>query len=480
MTTITRRSFLREASGVSLALGAAAASRATETRKKVVVAGGGVAGLAAALTLSEAGHDVTVIEAQARPGGRVSTLREPFTGGLYAEAGALMFSNTHKSVLRYANRFDLPLTSTTMAELFANYFVRGKRIQPAKSPSVEWPYDLSPEERKLGLEGMQQRYLSPGLQNLGDPASDRWPGDAQSTLDRMTFAAYLHQQGASGEAVALLRLGYFDLIGDGIGASSALSVLRDAALGAGAIYHKIKGGNDLLPRAMARQLGDRVMYGMEVVRINQTSDRVTVTVRRHGTTDTLDCDRLICTLPFSVLRSIEIAPGWSASKRRAVDSLSYTSVTRTFLQMRSRFWAERGFTGYAVTDCAAGLAGDATMTLNTSGGILESYVTGSAARELTALPPHDRVRAALRRMEGPYPGSGTHFVSGVSKCWDEDPWAKGAYAWFRPGEMSSLMPHIARPEGRIHFAGDHTSAMPGWIDGAIQSGERAAREVAGV
>ena len=61
---------------------------------------------------------------------------------------------------------------------------------------------------------------------------------------------------------------------------------------------------------------------------------------------------------------------------------------------------------------------------------------------------------------------------------DNELWSRGAYAWFRPGEMSSLLPHIASPEGRIHFAGDHTSPVPGWMNGALQSGNRAAREVA--
>ena len=68
-------------------------------------------------------------------------------------------------------------------------------------------------------------------------------------------------------------------------------------------------------------------------------------------------------------------------------------------------------------------------------------------------------------------------MGGGCKLWDEDEWARGAYTWFRPGEMRTLLPLLGRPEGRIHFAGEHTSDHPGWMQGALASGVRAAREV---
>jgi monoamine oxidase len=89
----------------------------------------------------------------------------------------------------------------------------------------------------------------------------------------------------------------------------------------------------------------------------------------------------------------------------------------------------------------------------------------------------ERTAFALRYIEQVYPGIGQHFERAASKCWDEDEWARGAYAWFRPGQMQSLLPAIARPEGRLHFAGEHASAWPGWMQGALESGVRAAREI---
>ena len=82
-------------------------------------------------------------------------------------------------------------------------------------------------------------------------------------------------------------------------------------------------------------------------------------------------------------------------------------------------------------------------------------------------------------MSNVFPDLTTNFVKGSVYRWALDPWARGAFAVFRPGQMSSLMPEIPRPEGRLHFAGEHTSAWMGWMEGALESGGRAAHEVLG-
>src|SRR5947209_2343503 len=100
-------------------------------------------------------------------------------------------------------------------------------------------------------------------------------------------------------------------------------------------------------------------------------------------------------------------------------------------------------------------------------------------RTARASAPSVRTRpaATLTEMEKVFPGIRAHYEGGTSYCWDQDPWSQGDYAWFKPGQMASLFPHVASVEGRIHFAGEHTSAWPGWMQGALVSGYRAAREV---
>ena len=115
---INRREFLKSGALAAVLIGSSSLRALAfdqkplerkRSRKKVIIVGAGLAGLSAAYELTQAGHDVTVLEAQMRPGGRVYTLRAPFADGLYAEAGATFVSNAHDFTLKYLKLFDVPL-----------------------------------------------------------------------------------------------------------------------------------------------------------------------------------------------------------------------------------------------------------------------------------------------------------------------------------------------------------------------------------
>jgi monoamine oxidase len=110
-------------------------------------------------------------------------------------------------------------------------------------------------------------------------------------------------------------------------------------------------------------------------------------------------------------------------------------------------------------------------------GILDPYLAGAQARQVMAMKEAERISSTLGIVEMVFPNIRRHFELGVSKCWDEDEWARGAYAWFKPGQVTSLMPHVARPEWRVYFAGEHASSKPGWMQGALESGNQAAQAV---
>ena len=108
---------------------------------------------------------------------------------------------------------------------------------------------------------------------------------------------------------------------------------------------------------------------------------------------------------------------------------------------------------------------------------MEAFVTGAAARELGRISAEACVGRVRAQMAQVIPGIGGRVERAAVYAWDADPWARGDYAWFRLGQVRALLPHLATPEGRVHFAGDHTSTRPGWMQGALDSGLRAAREV---
>src|SRR5438128_1903301 len=486
---MNRREFLGQAALAAASLSACSSLNArttpdspvarARTPKKVIVIGAGLAGLVAGYELTQAGHDVAILEARARPGGRVHTIREPFSDGLHAEAGALFIPNNHHLTLKYTNLFGLPIEPSPPPAATGLFYVRGRRIVATRGVNVEWPFDLTPDEAKLGLSGMWEKYVSAGLDGLGDVTAPGWPSDPRlEALDRMSASEFLRSRGASAGAVALLGVGYLDFIGDGIDSYSALLMLRRLTLRrTEALRFAIRGGTDLLPRAFATRLAPQIRYQSSVVRIEPGETSASVVVRQDGHLQRLTADHVVCTLPFSVLEHVDVSPPFSPQKARAVAELPYTSVARVYLQFRRKAWAAENLTVTATTDLPIKWVFEHTVSQPGPRGILEAQAIGGEGRRVTRMAESDRILFAISQLERIFPGIREDFERGVSKSWDEDPWARGALAYLRPGQMRSLLPHLARPEGRVHFAGEHTSPWSGWMQGALDSGLRAAREI---
>src|SRR5262245_15795080 len=175
-----KRSLLAAATIPALHPAVAAASRDAIRRsgaaRKVIVIGAGLAGLSSAYELTQAGHEVTVIEARARSGGRVWTLRDSFPEGLYAEAGATNVFDNHEWTMKYVKELGVALDPMGSAGGGASiYHIRGKRIVIKSGSPVEWPLELKPEEKGLARGALWTKYVEPALKELGDPAAPEWP-----------------------------------------------------------------------------------------------------------------------------------------------------------------------------------------------------------------------------------------------------------------------------------------------------------------
>src|SRR6266545_1405532 len=388
-----------------------------ETPQKVLVIGAGLAGLAAAWELVQAGHDVTVLEARRRAGGRVYTLREPFVDGLTAEAGAMSFSDSYKHFFRYLETFKIPSAPLPRPSLPVVHHLRGRRllIQPGTPP--DWPYDLKPDEKGQPIPALVQKYFA-AVAELGDPTDPAWKIDAFKKWDDVTLADWLRGQGASGEAIALLSNALF--FGHGWPEGSALHrLISDVALFyTGQQSHAIPGGMDLLPGAFAQALRERIWYGAAVTKIVQEPTQVRAVFRQAGEEKTLAADRLICTLPAPVLRKVEISPALPARKRQILDALAYSPVTRVYLQARHRFWIDAGTLGRAFTDLPIELVSEHPLLRADEAeprGILECHPKGEVAERLDGMDADGRIAFCLADLEKIHPGMKSWFETGASQ-----------------------------------------------------------------
>ena len=447
-------------------------------RQRILVLGAGLAGLAAAWELEEAGHDVTVLEARTRPGGRVLTIRDPFADGLYADAGAVAFSSTYTQANRYIDALGLERAEWAQPNLPALYHLGGRRFAVGPDTRADWPYELSAEEQRLGPLGILKRYLFDTLPaEISDP--EAWNRPPLARLDEMSLAEYMRSHGASQGAVELIRDTQW--FGVWVDTSSALSsALSDFGLFMGGVPFVLAGGNDRLPRGMADRLAGSIRYGVEVVAIRDTGAGIEVSARRGDETETYQADRTICTLPATVLRSVRIEPALPAEQRAAIAELPYFDATRTFLQVRRGFWFDEGVSGSAATDLQIGAV--LQQPSSEAGGpqqraILESYVSGPLAKRLATWTESEILEHTLRHMEDVHPQIREHYEGGTVKAWSADPYTLGHVSVPGPGDVTRYLELLRRPHGRLHFAGEHTSVLRSSMEGALRSGIRAADEI---
>ena len=436
-----------------------------------MILGAGLAGLSAGWHLKNAGHDVTILEAQLHPGGRVHTIREGLSDDLYAEAGAGRIPSTHNVTLEWVKYFGLELEPFYPTEGAQVALLKGKRVKIPSDKPVDMslvPLDLTAEERRIGLENLEGHYLGAASKQVGDQTLAIWP-PAAAWLAGITARDFLREKGASDDAIHYILFGFED--------DAAADFINFQVNHNSGPLTRIKGGNDLLPRALAAKLRHHIHYGCAVELIERGENRVNIACRHAGMLDHVGADAVICTIPYSVLRRVAVKPEWSPRKRKVIDNLNYGPVVRTTYQVSHRYWEAEGLNGFGTSDR------NFEVWHPTHGkpgrrGLLQAYNYEGYARELDQLDETDRAERAIRDMDEVYPGLRPNLEGMVIKSWANDPWQRGAYTVYPVGQLE-WFPEICRPEGGIWFAGEHASPWPGWMQGALTSGIKAAKQING-
>ncbi len=455
----------------------------TKNPKQIIIVGAGISGLVAASLLKEAGHKVTILEANNRIGGRIYTIREPFSRGLYFNAGPMRIPDTHKLTLAYIRKFKLPLNlfiNKTASDIIYTNNIKTRLSIFEKNPSI-LGYPILESEKGKTAEELMLEVLEPILNYIKKDPNKNWSivEKKYKAYSLGTFLTEYYSDGAIDMIGVLLDMeAYMGM--------SLIEVLREMVFFTSTTkYYEITGGIDALPKAFLSQLNENIFMRYKVEKIIQENSKVMMQVNHEQTIERfmVTGDVAIVTIPFSALRFVEIQPYnlFSYYKRRAIRELNYIAATKIAIEFKSRFWERVGQCGgKSITDLPIRFTYYPSYGIHTSGAatVLASYTWADEALTWDSLPNSKRIRYVLKNLAEIYGDIVySEFVTGASFSWSQNPYSCGAFTAFEPGQELELFPYITPPSGKVHFAGEHTTLTHGWMQGAIESGIRVAYEV---
>ena len=452
--------------------------RRPQVPKRVVIVGGGLAGLVAGFELMRQGHEPVILEAQNRVGGRIYTLRD-FAPGLYAEAGGMRIPRVHDLTIEYCRLFGLELRPFVMGNPNALVYLGGVRMtaEEADREPHRLPYELAEHERGRSITQLWEEAVADLREILEREGEAGWDRIA-AQYDRYSLQEFLEARGFSEAAIELYAVMNF------VEAELNSAFIEQAREDLGHFYEdmwEIVGGMDRLPNAFYEALQDHVRFGAEVKAIDQDETSVTVHYKTETGRYSVKGDYAVCAIPFSVLRNVEAVKPFSREKQKAIRQLNYSASTKILFQVRRRFWEEDEgiYGGSTVTDLPVRRIVYPSFSdpTNRRGMLLASYTWGQDAARWGAMDDETRLEEALEDVAQVHPQIREEYEVGTSHAWYEDRWARGAFALFSPEQQTQLQEAIVKPEGRVYFAGEHCSLYHAWIQGALESGIRVATQI---
>jgi monoamine oxidase len=448
---------------------------------RVVILGAGLAGMTIAYELGKAGYDCRVVEARARPGGRVFTVRRgtsseedgagqtaAFDDGLYFNAGPMRISHHHELTLEYCRELGVAV-ETFVPDCESAYLVQTRGPLAGRRVRLR--------EARADFDGYIAELLSKALSqvSLDQPLTD---------TDRDRLLAYLRRLGALDQQRRYR--GSSRRGPDGQGRPSQPLALGEL-LGIPDFYvqtdwysqptmMQVAGGMDRLPAALAARLGNRVVYRAAVREIRQGERGVWVMYADHdGRTRRVDADYCISTIPLPVLGGID--KDLSQPVQSAIGAARYDGAGKIGLQFRRRFWEQDDaiYGGRSWTDQEIGQVIYPSHGFNGTRGVLVGYYLDFGGT-MRGRPPAERQRMALEQGARVHPQYATEFETAFSVSWPDVPWSRGSWRSESAAALQALTA-LREPDGRVYFAGDYMTDMSSWMQGAFESARQTAMAI---
>lgn len=443
---------------------------------RIVIVGAGLAGLNAAYQLKKKGVRTEIYEGSGRSGGRVMTARNAMGTGLTTELGGEYIDSGHKDMRDLCREFGLALRDFAKPSeqgFETTYLFGGQSLTEAQIIQAFKPVAKRMEQDIKAFEF--DSYASYNQRAF--------------ELDNTSIADYLTQVGATGWLYDLLDVAYNIEYGLESSQQSSLNLLYLIGtktnqglelFGDSDERFTLVDGNDALTCAMANALSDRITLGHKLVSIAPRGQGYRLTFHKTGGgTRTVDCDIALITIPFTLLRDVDIQVPLPPVKRQAIDSLGYGTNAKLVLGFNQRFWRQANRSGEYFTDNGLQSGWDSSRLQPGSEGTLTYYSGGANGVAVGVGTPEMQRNAALPRFEQLFPGATSRHNGRVLRFhWPSFAWSKGSYACYKVGQYTQFSGAEFEPVGNLLFAGEHCSSdFQGYMNGAAETGRIAASEI---
>ncbi len=482
----SRRGFLAGAAATAAAAAAwrigEAAPVAAATGPRIVVVGGGLAGLTCAYELRKAGYLADVREASPdRLGGRCWSIHDYFAEGQIAEHGGELIDQGHTAIRQLTQSLGLKLDNLLAAEQNGTeplYWFDGGPYTYAQATA-----DLKGIWQKIKSDVQAASY--PTLYNLStergrqldlmsiiDWIEESVPGGISSRLGQLLDVAYNIEYGAESSEQSSLNLLY--LLG-----FSGQGQLR--IFGRSNEKYHVRGGNDQIVTGLQSLLAGQITFGSALTAIRKRVDgSFDLTFRRNGKNTTTTADRVVLALPFAVLRTLDISSaGFSPPKLRAIREQGMGTNSKLNVQFTDRLWRTLGRNGDTFADTGYQASWEVTRAQPGTAGILVDYTGGDIGATSGTGTPTSRAQQFAAQIEPLLPGI-TSRLNGRATIdfWPASVYARGSYSYWKVGQYTAFAGAERERSGNCHFAGEHTSVdFQGYLNGAVETGSRAATEI---
>lgn len=485
----TRRKFIGDIAKAAAIIGVTGIYQSCNPKSKntqpvIAIIGGGIAGLHAAFVLKNAGYSATIYEATQRPGGRILTVNDMMGQGLWTEMGGEFIDTTHEDMLKLAAHFKLPLLdrASPQNEKLKEYayFFQQKHLQEADLLKTLQPY---------------RAQIKKDIDSLSDEITFEKFSPDDKRLDEMSITGYMQQLGIKGWLYDFINAAFTSEYGTDASEQSAINMLSIFDPGDTTSYKlfgtsderfSIIGGNSKLCEALAKELKEQIVYDNRLLSLDQNNDgKYKLVFGQTGNKkNEVNADFVLLTLPFTLLREVDIKmklPDW---KMNAIKNLGYGMNSKLFIGVNDRIWRLQGYSGYAFTDNLLMNGYDHTEMQNNNQGPGGYTVNlgGKQSMQMGVTDMQVLQKIYVEAFDQVFPGAAKQFNDKFQRWfWPTYEFSKASYTSFKPGQYTTISGATKKAVDRLFFAGEHCSyEFQGFMNGGAETGREAALAMIGL